>query len=73
MYKNLEKELSKTGFKKKDIAEALGVRRQTIYDKINGKYEFTLKEANKIIEIFFPGFKIDYLFEITIEDDKEDK
>jgi len=65
MYKNLEKELNKAGIKKKDIAEALGVRRQTIYDKINGKYEFTLKEANKIIELFFPGFKIDYLFELS--------
>lgn len=61
-YPNLEKELEKLGLKRKDLAVILKVRSATVYDKLNGKYPFTLNEAVKIKDELFPSLTVDYLF-----------
>lgn len=61
-YPNLEFEMNKIGLKKKCLAELLGVRTATIYDKLNGKFPFTLDEATEIKKKYFPQKTLDYLF-----------
>ena len=65
MYKNLKREMKKRGVLSSEIAELLGVRRETIYNKINGQISigFTLDEALKIKEKYFPDMSIELLFE----------
>lgn len=45
-----------------DMADFLGVRAQTISDKIKGKYPFTFEESLLIQEKFFPEYDLKYLF-----------
>jgi plasmid maintenance system antidote protein VapI len=63
MYRNLEAEMARHGILKKDVAETLKVRHATVYDKMNGKSSFTLDEAFKIRNTYFPELAIEYLFE----------
>lgn len=44
------------------MADHLGVRYQTISDKINGKSDFKFGEAAALQEKFFPEYEIKYLF-----------
>lgn len=67
MFPNLEAEMARKGLKGKDLAEILGVRVATVYDKLNGKYPFSLDEAMKIKRTFFPEYSIEYLFSKEIE------
>jgi len=62
VYPNLEAEMARIGIKGKDLAKVLKVRDATIYDKLNGKFSFTLDEAMKIKKTFFPNHSIEYLF-----------
>lgn len=62
MYRNLEAELARKAIKKKELAELLDVRQATIYDKINGKFPFTLDEAVAIRNNFFEEMNVEYLF-----------
>jgi len=62
VYPNLEAEMARKGLKRKDLADVLNVRTATIYDKLNGKYPFTLNEAMKIRDNLFPDLTVDYLF-----------
>lgn len=45
-----------------DIADFLGVRAQTVSDKLKGKYPFTFQEALLVQEHFFPEYELKYLF-----------
>lgn len=62
MLMNLRGEMARHGIKGKDLADLLGVRLSTIYDKINGKYAFTFDEALEIKNHFFPEVNLEYLF-----------
>lgn len=66
-FPNLEAEMARKGLKGKDLAKVLGVRIATVYDKLNGKYSFSLDEAMKIKQTFFPEYSIEYLFSKEIE------
>ncbi|CDR28687.1 helix-turn-helix domain-containing protein [Staphylococcus schweitzeri] len=46
-----------------DLADLLGVRYQTVADKINGVSDFKFGEALLIKNKFFPEYEIEYLFE----------
>lgn len=46
-----------------DLADLLGVRYQTVADKINGISDFKFGEALLIKNKFFPEYEIEYLFE----------
>ena len=61
-YSNLEAEIARKGVSKKEIAETLGVRLATVYNKLKGKCPFTLDEAFKIRNKHFPDFTLEYLF-----------
>lgn len=63
MYKNLEAEMARKRITRNDISTILGVRYATVIEKLNGKYDFKLKEAFVIKEEMFPDLSIEYLFE----------
>lgn len=67
MLRTLKAEMVRYNVKAKDLAELLDVRIATIYDKLNGHYDFSLTEAIKIKRKFFPDYEIEYLFE-KVED-----
>lgn len=48
----LEAEISKAGFKKKDIAKAIGIEPRTLANKLKGKTEFNLTEVLEIGTMF---------------------
>lgn len=48
MYKNLNAELARMGWTRKDLAVAAGIRYQTLNEKMNGKTAFTFPETIKI-------------------------
>lgn len=67
MLKNLEEARIKKNIALVDIADALGIRYQTVRDKIDGIYEFKFGEALIIQEKFFPEYDIKFLFEHSNE------
>ena len=62
MLSNLEDIRKKKNVSLVDMADLLGVKYQTISEKINGKSDFKFGEAIKIQETFFPEYEIKYLF-----------
>ena len=50
-YKELEAQIVRSGLTHEQIAEKLNVHVQTLYNKRNGKSDFTVKEALKLKEI----------------------
>jgi plasmid maintenance system antidote protein VapI len=63
LLRNLKAEMARDNIKAKEIAEFLKVRQATVYDKLNGHFDFTVNEAFKIKRRFFPQHDIEYLFE----------
>lgn len=65
----LEEYAHRRGVKKKDIAQLLGVSPKTIWNKLRGANDFTLGEAIKIKNRFFPDMPIEEIFkrEVPIE------
>lgn len=45
MYPNLNAELARRCWSRKDLAKATGIKYQTLNDKMNGKRPFTFPEA----------------------------
>ena len=63
-YPNLEAEIARNGFKKKLLADMLGVTPATITNKLTkGEYDFKMVEAMAIQQELFPDMTMDYLFE----------
>lgn len=62
MYRNLEAEIARNGFTKKELADKLGMRYATLVDKLNGKYPFYLEQALQIKEVVAPDCELEYLF-----------
>ena len=70
--KNKIKELrAKTSMSQQDLAEKIGVTRQTIYYLERGTYNPSLKLAMKIAKVF--NISIEDLFELEEEDMKEEE
>lgn len=65
-YPNINAELSRNGLNAAMLADFLGMTRQNIYNKLNGKTTFTLKDMESIQEFFKVKtgglFTLDYLF-----------
>lgn len=51
MFRNLEAEIKRQGLTKFKLASLLHMRPSTLSQKLNGKSDFTLKEAFKIQQI----------------------
>ena len=60
--KNIERIRKEKGISLVDIADSLGVKSQTVREKINGDSDFKFGEALKIKKEFFPEYDIAYLF-----------
>lgn len=59
---NIDKARKDKGVTLVDMADCLGVRYQTISDKIQGKYPFTFEETVKLHDKFFSEYDLVYLF-----------
>jgi DNA-binding XRE family transcriptional regulator len=71
MYKNLIAEMEAKHLTKLSMAKQLNMRYATLIDKTNGKYPFTLNEAKRIKDTFFPDLSLEYLFS-NEEGDEDD-
>ena len=60
--KNIERIRKEKDISLVDIADSLGVKAQTVREKINGDSDFKFGEALKIQNEFFPEYDITYLF-----------
>lgn len=63
MYRELLGEMVKKGLTKKRLAEKLGVTEKTLFNKLNGKTDFTWNEVKKIRNIVSPTSSLEKLFE----------
>ena len=62
MYKNLKKLLDDRRISSTMLAAQMGVTQKTAYNKINGKVDFYLTEAMRVMELF-PEYSMNYVFE----------
>ena len=60
--KNLSAEMARYGVSNNDIQTLLSCTDKTVRNKLNGVSEFSVGEALKIRDVFFPGLRIEYLF-----------
>ena len=63
MLHNLQAEMARNEIRRQDLANALGITVRTLQNKIYGRTDFTIAEAVKIKEAFFPDKSLKYLFE----------
>lgn len=67
---NLDKVRKEKNVTLVEMADLLGVRYQTISEKIDGKSDFKFGEALKIQEEFFPEYEIKFLFKNRPEEEE---
>ncbi len=67
-YPELVGAIAKMGLTKTAIAKEIGITPRTLYAKLSGETEFTLKEANAIRNRFFPDMSQETLFARTEQD-----
>lgn len=60
--KNLSAEMNRYGVRNVDIQSVLHCSDKTVTNKLNGVTEFSVNEAMKIRDTFFPSLRIEYLF-----------
>ena len=60
--RNLSAEMARYGVQNVDIQNLLSCTDKTVRNKIDGVTEFSVAEALKIRDAFFPGLRIEYLF-----------
>lgn len=63
MYPNLEAEMKRNGITGEKMAKQLGISRSSLSAKMNKRDRMKLSECANIIDLFFDGMKIDYLFQ----------
>lgn len=59
---NLAAEMARFGVSAADFQAVLGCTDKTVRNKMSGATEFSVGEALKIRDTFFPGMRIEYLF-----------
>ena len=69
--KNLVAEMARYGVRIADIQNLLNCSERTVRNKLNNERDFTIPEALKIRNTFFPSMSIEYLF--ATEPPTEDK
>lgn len=60
---NLKGEMAKRNIKVEDVASTLKIHRNSASNKINGDTSFSIEEAVKIRDTYFPELSLKYLFE----------
>jgi plasmid maintenance system antidote protein VapI len=61
--RNLKKEMAGADITVEAVADALKVHRNTVANKIDGSSKFTVDEAFRIRDKFFPKLGLEYLFQ----------
>lgn len=59
---NLRGEMAKRKIKIEDLANYLGLHRNSVANKLNGDSSFSIEESVKIQEHYFPEKELKYLF-----------
>lgn len=59
---NLKAEMAKKDITIEEISKLLGIHRNSVANKINGDSSFSVEEAFKIQEQYFPKLALNYLF-----------
>lgn len=67
--KNLSAEMIRSGVRNSDLCLILNCTDKTIRNKLSGATEFSVKEAMRIRDTFFPGLRLEYLF--ATDDDQK--
>ena len=62
LYPNLVGEIAKRGIKKCALAKGIGMSDRMLRNKLSGKTQFSLPEALKIKNNFFPDYTVEDLF-----------
>ncbi len=60
---NLKGEMAKRDITIEEISKMLGIHRNSVANKINGDSSFTIDEALKIHQTYFPKLALSYLFQ----------
>lgn len=68
-YSNLKAELARRGISMEEVSKVLNIHRNSVANKINGETSFTVEEAFKIQNRYFPKMSMDYLF--ATEEDQQ--
>lgn len=61
-YLTLIGEMTKRGIQKTEVAKLLGIHWNSVMNKMNGKTVFSVDEAVKIRDAFFPDWDVGELF-----------
>ena len=61
-YSNLKAELARKGISMEEVSKVLNIHRNSVANKINGETPFTVEEAFKIQNKYFPKLSLVYLF-----------
>lgn len=61
--KNLSAEMVRFGIGVPDLQRVLNCTDRTVRNKLSGVTEFSVNEALTIRDSFFPGLRIEYLFQ----------
>ena len=67
--RNLSAQMARYGVTNADIQRLLSCTDKTVRNKIGGMSEFSISEAFKIRDTFFPSLRVEYLF--SSADEKE--
>lgn len=67
---NLRGEMAKKGISIEELAKLLGIHRNSVANKLNGDTSFTIDEAFKIHEVYFPQLSLDFLFQKNTSTEK---
>lgn len=62
MYANLKMLMALKGITNEDLAQLLGVHRNTIANKLDGESEFSFDQAVRIHDRYFAEYRIKYVF-----------
>ena len=65
VYINLKAEMSRKSITMETLSKFLGIHRNSVSNKLNGNSSFSIEEAIKIKNYFFPELSYKYLFETS--------
>lgn len=69
-YRNLRAEMARKNITIEEIAKEIGIHRNSVSNKINGPSSFSIEEAMKIKDKFFPLLEYKYLFAVETGEEK---
>lgn len=72
-FENLRAEMARKRITIAEMADYIGVTRDTLGSKLSGKRPINLDEALRIARKFFPEYDVYYLFKELIEEEQPSK